>query len=254
MGVLDTLDAATPSQESVTMCIDGKLQAEWDRVRERVETAGLEDADKGSLAMPELTKVANELDEIRQKMLDRQVTFLFQRMEWAERITLQAEHPPRPDNIGDQLRGFNAQTFYPELVKRSCLSVTDSTGDVAAGRAAGDREVLRADGDPAPRIPDETWTRLLGHPATDTEPAVTGSLNLRQVDRLVAAANSVNDGETSVPPSARSLLVSQDSGASLAQPSPGTPPPSGSTGGSRPGSRKSSTRKKASTRAGSAAS
>jgi len=149
-------------------------------------------------------------------------------------IALQAEHPPRDGNLGDRLRGFNSDTFYRALVRRSCLSVTG------------------ADEDEVTEIPDAVWDSLLGRPATEDQPAVAGSLNLRQVDRLIAAANVVNDAETAVPPSARSLLESQDSGASLAQPSPGKGPrPSDSKGGSRRGSPKSSTKKTAPTQAGS---
>jgi len=242
MGVLDTLRAASPSRKSVTMCVDGALQAEWDATKEELEDAGRADADSGSLALPALTEVVNRLDDLRERVVASEVTFLFEKMPWTSKVALQAKHPPRSNNIVDRIRGFNTETFYPALIKGSCVSVTGKDGDVAAGEAAAwsDVEVLGPDGQPAPEIPDEVWFGLLGRPGTEEEPATAGSLNLGQVNRLVAAANQVNDGETTVPPSARSLLESQDFGASLAQPSPGKSPRSGSAGGSRRTSPKSS--------------
>jgi hypothetical protein len=91
------------------------------------------------------------------------------------------------------------------------------------------------------------WVTLLG------EGDKRGSLNLNQVNKLIGGADYVMNGETAVPPSARSLLKSQDFGASLAQPDPGTSPPSDSAAGSRPTSPKSSTKKKARTPEGSGA-
>jgi hypothetical protein len=248
MGVIDTLQAASPARRSVTMCVDGALQAEWDAASDRLGDAAKADQDTGSLALPNLTKLVNELDELRERVAASEVTFLFEKMPWTEHIALRAQHPPRPDNLLDRIRGFNIDTFYPEVIKASCVSVTDVNGDVAAGRAAAwsQVKVLGPDGEPAPELPDEVWDGLLGRPATDDAPATAGSLNMGQVNTLVQDATQVNEGKTTVPPSARSLLGSQDSGASLAQPDPGKAPRrSGSTGGSRRTSPKSSGTRKA---------
>jgi len=220
VSVLDTLRAATPLRKSVPICLDGALQAEWDQVLERLDEAGKNDANRGSLAMPETTKLVDQLDEIRAKMAASEVTFTFERIPWGRRLALQAEHPPRDGNPADLIRGRNIETYFPALVRASCVSAKDADGDEAV-------------------VPDDLWDTLLGVEGT------AGILNFKQVNSLFDAANYVNEGESTVPPSARSLLESQDFGASLAQPSPGTSPRSGSAGGSRRGSRKSSTKKTA---------
>lgn len=234
MNVLDTLAKASPNQRTVTMCVDGALQARWDALNADLDAAAEKDsaADTGSLAMPNLTRIVNDMETIRDQVKASEVTFTFQKMPWTERLQLQADHPPRPGQVIDQLRGFNVLTFYPRLIAKSCVSVTG------------------VDGDTATDIPQTVWDGLLGTPAEPVDPAAdglpvvpatAGSLNLGQIDRLIAAAEQVNNGATQVPPSARSLLASQDSGTSLAQPGPGTSAPDGSKGGSRPGSPTSST-------------
>lgn len=238
MSVLDTLRAATPARTTVTMCVDGSLQAEWENVQEELADV---DVNSGSLAKTAVGEIADRMDEVRARVLASEVTFTFERLGPWDEIALRADHPPRDTNPIDRLRGFNVETYYAALIRACCTSVTKRGSD-----------------DPEP-VPDDVWGGLLGAPAaTDAEgnvvtPAVRGSLNTRQVNNLIAAAEKVNGGETTVPPSARSLLESQDFGASLAQPSPGTPPPSGSKGGSRPTSRKSSTKKTARTPEGSPA-
>jgi hypothetical protein len=157
-----------------------------------------------------------------------EVTFMFERLGPWDDIALRAEHPPRDGNAADRIRGFNLETFFPAFIRASCTSVTSKDS-------------------PEPEaVPDDVWEALLGAPATEDQPARKGSLNTKQVNKLIGAAEYVNNGETSVPPSARSLLESQDFGASLAQPSPGQEGPrNGSADGKRPTSPSTSTTKKA---------
>lgn len=225
MSVLDTIRAATPTRKTVTMCLDGALQAEWDAAVEAVNEAARRDADNGSLAMTESAAAFEALDAISEKFDAAAVTFTFSadRLGWGEYLRLQADHAPREGNVLDRVRGFNMETFYPALIRATCISVAS------------------ADGEPEP-MPDDAWDLLLGADGK------AGRLNLKQVNNLADGANWVMNGESAVPPSARSLLKSRDFGASLAQPSPGTSPPSGSEDGSRPTSPKSSTTKKARTK------
>lgn len=243
MGVLDKLDNATVGTKSVELILDAALDARWEALSRDLDTALTEDTKSvpnadgqgSSLALPALTKTVNEMDEIRDEVLASKVTFVFEPMDWRERIALQAEHPPRENDLLDQTRGYNAVTFIPALIRAACVKVVD------------------ADGDEATEIPDEKWDNLLGNPEAD--PPVKPKLAHQQVARLFAAAQQTDQGASRVPPSARFLLGVQDSGASLAQPSPGTSPRSGSAAGSRRGSRRSSTAKKAASRkAGSSAS
>lgn len=227
MSVLDTIRAATPTRKAVTMCLDGALQAEWENVQEELNNV---DTSSDSLARSAMDDIAGRMDEVRDRFLASAVTFTFAAdgLSWGEYLRLQAEHAPRESNTLDRIRGFNVETFYPALIRATCVTVSAADGEPEA-------------------IPDDVWDTLLG--ASDKR----GSLNLTQVNKLISGAEYVMNGETTVPPSARSLLESQDFGASLAQPSPGTSPRSGSKGGSRPTSPKSSTKKKAPTKAGSGA-
>lgn len=225
MGVLDTLDTASPTTRTETVILDAALAARWEALSSELDAAAKSDGTSGSLALPETTRVVNAMDEIREQVEASEVTFTFEQMDWLARVDLQAEHPPRDGNLGDRMRGFNA-TYIPALIKATCSKVTDKSGDEATD------------------IPGEKWDRLLGNPAAT--PPIRAALAPGQVAKLYAAAQSANQGETSVPPSARFLLEIQDSEASLAQPSPGPARRrSGSTGGSPRGSQKSSATKKA---------
>jgi hypothetical protein len=227
VSAVDTLRAATPTRKTVTMCMDGALQAEWERATEELDEAARNDARSSLADLPATTAVVDRLDEMRDRVQASEVTFLFERLGPWEDIALRADHPPREGNPVDRIRGFNIETFFPALVRASCVSVT--------GKDSPEPEA----------VPDDVWEALLGSPATEDQPARRGSLNTKQVNQLIAAAEYVNNGETTVPPSARSLLESQDFGASLAQPSPGTAlPRNGSAGGKRPTSPSTSTTKK----------
>lgn len=217
MSVLDTLNAASPATRTVRLIVDKALHSRWHELNAELAAAADQDLKEASLAASSARKVIEQMEAIRDQVESSEVDFAFEQLDWAEYIGLQAEHPPRKDKLVDRFNGYNVATFPPALIRASCASVTGHDGDT--------RQVEE--------IPEETWTSLFK------------SFNARQVEDLVAGARAVNDRETSVPPSARSLLGSQDSGASLAQPSPGTSPRSGSAGGSRRTSARSNTAKKA---------
>lgn len=229
MSVLDKLAGASTRTETVDLILDAVLDERWDELDRRLAEASKQDYDSGSLAMTATTAIVNEMDALRDQVEASRVTFHFEPMDWTERIALQAEHLPRPHVAIDQLRGFNVATFIPALIRATCVKVVDTSGDESVD------------------IPDTTWDTLLGNPKTD--PPTPPKLTAGQVDSLYAAAAKSNQGVSRVPPSARFLLGSQDTEASLAQPSPGVSPPSASGGGSRPGSPRSSTTKKAPSKA-----
>lgn len=216
MGVLDKFDHASQSTDTVTLILDKALDAQWRQLHEDLVEAAKQDEQRGSLAASATRKVIDQLEDIRDQVKASEVRFDFHQMDPFDYLELQAAHPPRKGVLLDRLQGYDSKTFPLALIKQTCTSVTDTDGDTAT------------------EIPDAKWKSLLG------------SLNLAQMDKLFTAAKGVNLGETSVPPSARSLLGSQDSGASLAQPSPGKDRPrKGSAGGSRRTSPKSSATKKA---------
>lgn len=212
--VLSALEEATPTSKSVWLCLDGAVQAKWDECLERMDDA--KNSDGGSLAKPELTAAVEEMEGLREQYHASGRFFRFERMPWEKKIALQADHPPRDDDIADRIQGVNIVTYYPALIRGSCVEVTDREGNAA-------------------KVPDSLWDRLLG-----TQDAA-GALNAKQVDTLAKAAKFVNEGANAVPPSARSLLESQDFGASLAQPGPGTSPLDDSEDGNPPGSPSTST-------------
>lgn len=244
MSVIDTLNAATPARQTIDLILDAALDAENDAAIARVEAAAIEDAKSGSLetGRPATEAALDAQDALRDRVAASKVTFAFERVEWTEKVALQAAHPPRPGSLVDTTRGYNIATYTPALIRKSCVSVTGADGTVETD------------------IPDASWDHLLGAPKRISDdgkviPAIKGALNTGQVDKLAAKANAVNDGLSTVPLSARSFLESQDSGASLEQPSPGTSPRAASAAGSRPTSPKSSgTKKKAPSRARSAGS
>lgn len=233
MSVLDKLAQASTGTRDETLILDAALESEWERLSTQIDEAISQDS--GSLAMPATTGIVTRMDEIREQVKASEVTFTFAPMDWTERLNLQANHPPREGNLIDQLRGYDISVFIPALIRATCVKVVDASGDEST------------------EIPDALWDHLLGNPESD--PVVKPTLTHGQVARLFAAAQATDQGVSRVPPSARFLLGSQDSEASLAQPSPGMSPPDGSEGGNRPGSRKSSTARKAAVKkAGSSAS
>lgn len=229
MSVLERLAAATAARRSETICLDGAAQAEWDATFLTLEAAAIEDekAGAGSLASatPHTRAVIEQLEEIRERIQASEVTFVFEQIGWTKRLAIQAQHPPRDGHLADQWRQYNVDTFIPTIIKASCVEVTDADST-------------------ATEIPGELWNQLLGW-VDDDGTEHKGTLNLQQVDTLFNAAFGVNDQGTKVPTSARSLLTSQDSGASSTQPSPGKSRRSGSAAGSRRTSPKSSATKKA---------
>lgn len=215
MSALDTIHASTGLSKTVALILNGALQAEWDKALEALDNVAAKEGDNGSLAMPEVTAAIDQMDALRDRVKASEVTFLFDAdgLPWTDYLKAQADHPPRESNILDRMRGFNTETFYPVLIRRTGVTVWS------------------ADSDPEPMTGD-AWDRLLGVDAEGDRPAAKGTLNVKQVSNLADAAFYVMNGESRVPPSARSLLPSQDFGASLAQPSPGTSPPSDSEAGS----------------------
>lgn len=224
MGVLDTLAAATdqaPREFPVKVITDAKLYDEWQAATNALDAAVDTDAKHASMAgRPATTAAVEKLEAIRDKVMASEVEFVFAKIGWTNHVGLQAEHPPVKGNPIHARRGYNVETFTNALIRRSCIRVVGADGDVST------------------TIPAATWDGLLGAPARPSwgdqpaRPAIDGTLNMGAVNDLYRAATEANEGTVQVPPSARSLLGSQDSGASLAQPSPGTPAPDASEAGS----------------------
>jgi hypothetical protein len=218
VSVLDTMRAATPLVRQVTLCLDGTLQGEYDALQKELVQVSLGIQREDSLAptgQAAADRISADLNRIHDKMAASEVVFNFRALSWMRALMLRAEHPPRDGELVDRSLGYNVETYTPALVREACASVVGADGKVVTD------------------IPDDVWDSMLT------------ALNIEQVEVLRRAALQANESATTVPPSARSLLGSQDSEASSKSPGPGTSPQNGSKGGSRPRSQKSSTTKKA---------
>lgn len=217
MDALEAMEGTTAATHTVTLCLDAALKGQHDQAQAKLAEAAKQDLQFGSLAMEHTTKVVEDMDALRDKMAASEVMFEFsaETVPWNKRLALQAEHPPREGNMLDVAKGFNVETFSPELIKRACVAVTGT------------------DGVRKTKIPVKTWTAMFRR------------LNLKQFNELYQAASATTDVSPSVPISARFLLMSQDFEASSTQPGPGTSRRSGSAAGSRRTSRRTSTAKKA---------
>lgn len=235
-GVLAKLDAASPARRAVPLCLDGSTQARMDAIEATFQTAVDHDTKHGTLENPSpaLTAAVTEREALREQVAASMVTFTFERVPWADRVAIQSEHPPRPGVLVDARSGFNFETFWPAMIRRSVVQVVD------------------ADGDTTTEIPEATWDNLLGTPeikvldddGDETGEVIAktdGSLNLAQVNKLINGANLVNEESPAVPLSALYLLGSQASVESSTQPEPGTSPLDDSKAGNPPGSPSSST-------------
>jgi hypothetical protein len=218
--VLDRLEGASKGHRSVDLILDADLEAEWQDLNNSLDEMLRRDEQAASLAdpLPNTRAAIERMEELRDLVKASKVTFTFEPLPWTDRLSLQAEHPPREGNLLDRANGYNVVTFIPEVIRRACVSVTDAAGDTAT------------------EVPEATWVSLLG----PLDPPAAPKLTMVQINRLFAAADGQNTQALRVPSSARSLLESQAFGASLARPEPGTPPPSGSTDGNPPGSATSS--------------
>jgi hypothetical protein len=143
VSVLDTIRAATPTRKAVSMCLDGALQAEWEKVQRSCPTSPTPPPTR-SPAAPS-TDIADRMDEVRDRFLASVVTFTFaaDNLSWGEYLRMQAEHEPREGNALDRIRGYNTETFYPALIRKTCLTVSSADGEPEA-------------------VPDDVWDVLLG--------------------------------------------------------------------------------------------
>lgn len=228
MSVLDTLAQASRLRRPCELIVDAALDAQWTQLRNQLEDAAAEDQARGSLAAENTRRVVDAMEAIRDKVDASRVTFVFEQLDWTRRLSLQAEHPPRKNNLLDQARGFNVESYTRAVIPECCVGVIEPYDDAE-------------DPEPVP-VPEATWNNLLGDPEDE---ATRPTLNFAQVNQLYLTATAVNDEAPRVPTSARYLLESLGSVASSPSPRPGTSRRAGSADGSRRGSRKSTATKKA---------
>jgi hypothetical protein len=178
------IEEATLPEKPVRLCVHGNLRREYEEVKARIEERGAErDAERTAAAAaaagmtndvrlatrsPEAAPAERDpeqdrLDELAELMRAKAITFVVRAMPSKEYNALVAKHPPRREpNTGRvdprDYQGFNANTFYPELVRLSIakptmtperwakldVKLTDAQFDKLANAAA---EVNRRDED-----------------------------------------------------------------------------------------------------------
>ncbi|WP_341719933.1 hypothetical protein QQG74_09605 [Micromonospora sp. FIMYZ51] len=137
------LDEATPRETTVWLCLNGKLRAEYEAVKARIEERAAnadtgDDLPEGDERLATRTRKAEpdpeqpRLDELEEKMRQHTIPFkvvALGRQEWED---LFSKHPPRRDKDGkrdprDGL-GVNSSTFFPALVRQS-IAEPEMTAD-----------------------------------------------------------------------------------------------------------------------------
>jgi hypothetical protein len=178
-------DGCLPIQP-VRLCLNGKLRREYEAVKARIADRAAERDSARTVAAaaadPADTRLASpgpqtpppaderdpeqdRLDELVEQMRAQLVTFIVQAMPSKTYNRLIEAHPPRKEPATGRTdprdyQGFNASTFYPELVRRSII---------------------------APTMTDERWAKL--------EPLLTDA----QFERLATVAADVNRRDEDLP-------------------------------------------------------
>lgn len=115
--------------KGVELCLDLEKRSEWEALE--VKREGLKKApgtDQRLTGGP-LTEVAREITAIEEEMAAATVTFKLRaltRKAWSDAKTA---HPPRKDDEGDKILGFNEESIFDQIIPESIESVTDPDGD-----------------------------------------------------------------------------------------------------------------------------
>lgn len=139
----EILDGATLAEDTVSLCLNGKLRREYEAVKARIaERADLAEAaatvaaaartpgddrlatrDPGA-AEPYVDEEQGRLDELVAEMHRYMVTFVIRAVDSQRWNELVEAHPPRKDPATGRraevdFEGVNQKTFYPELLRLS---------------------------------------------------------------------------------------------------------------------------------------
>lgn len=129
------LSQARLPERSITLCLRGDLQAEWeDLARQRAEL--LTGPGAGSLAGSPTRAIDARMEELRGQMAEAEVRFRVRALSHRDYQRLTDAHPPRvgPDGKtlpADLAEEVNTETFWPALV-RACLVEPDLSDEQLA--------------------------------------------------------------------------------------------------------------------------
>lgn len=182
-------------ERSVAICFAPDLTAAMQDLERQLEEADARQKASGSLAGGERVELAQQMEDVRERMKSNTVDFRLRALPRRRWTALVAAHPPREGNERDTMLGLNEETFFEAMV-RECV-VT-------------------------PTLDDEDWTTLLDDALSDAQWGV-----------LVNAAWAVNARDVDVPFSRAASRILQTSGPGSSAPNGSGSLSSASTAGSR---------------------
>lgn len=203
---IDLILEAKLREEVVSICLHSDLNEQWTQADRELREA---QAITGASLEPseELRTLAQRVVDIEDQMAKKTIRFRLRALPSAKFRALAEQHPPRRDDEGnanprDLRMGFNAETYFPALLRASVVD---------------------------PELPDDVWATFL-EKITD-----------RQWEQLTTAAFAVNREDVDVPFSlAASRLIPRS--ATDSKPLNGSvSAANGSTGGSPEASPSTST-------------
>lgn len=139
------LDDATLAETTVPICLNGKLRAQYTRLKARIDERAAAAQQEQAQALPGDDRLATkdpdtapdpeqpELDRLVEQMRKYTVEVVLRALPKEEWNELFAKHPPRADkqtgkrNPRDMI-GVNYDTFFPTLVRETIVS-PEMTGD-----------------------------------------------------------------------------------------------------------------------------
>jgi hypothetical protein len=199
------LEQSRLPEATIPLCLRGDLQAQWEELDHRLTALYSDASRKLAGASAEEAELARRIQELEQEMRDSTLTLRLRALERPEWLELVADHPPREDDKGDRMLGFNQKTFFDALVL-ACLV--------------------------EPELDEERLSKLMD------------KLTDAQFQKLTEAAWGLNRRDVDVPfSSTASHIMTTSAGTSRRQSGSGSAS-NGSRGGSRKKSSSTSTTKK----------
>ncbi|MFI2663281.1 hypothetical protein [Micromonospora carbonacea] len=127
------LDQATLAETTVALCLNGRLRAEYERLKAAIderavqaESGGLPGDDRLATKAPAPDPDQPELDRLADEMRRHTVEFTLRALPKPEWNALFAKHPPRVDKATGKREpkdglGVNYDTFFPAFVRQSIV-------------------------------------------------------------------------------------------------------------------------------------
>lgn len=191
----DIIASAKLPEKTITLCLRGDLQAQWEDLERKLQQAETQTTD--TLAGdPEAQRIAEKMEQIAAQMREHERTFLFRALGSIEYSNLLAANKAPDDKRDESVDGLD-WTTYPTALIAACAV------------------------DPAMTL--------------DQAERLSAVLTNRQWDDLFRTALACNRSSVDVPFSLSASAIRAASAPRSPQPEPGAPPAAGSSGESLAG-------------------